>query len=162
MNFLWLKKITRPFPTYHSRKTLTSIANPIFQPPISDVKIHAWIYEIRYRNSPGRIVSIVLITTAIIARRIICCVSSPFRPLSGFHSPSSRFREYPVPVWREGPCLKTNWHGRTSGRVSVRDFTVVLTDTGPVVVVHGSGCFGQIVMVIGWGVIKSPGIWFLE
>lgn len=42
-------------------------------------------------------------------------------------------------------CLKTNWHGRTSGRkrVSIRDFTVVLTwilvDRSGGVVVHGSG-----------------------
>lgn len=49
--------------------------------------------------------------------------------------------------------------------MSIRDFTVVLMDTGPVVVGSGGsrfGLFGQIVMVIGWGVIKSPGIWFLE
>lgn len=70
--------------------------------------------------------------------------------LSGFRPPLSSslvLERTGVRLTRgaSGACLKTNWQGRTSGRkrVSVRDFTAVLMDTGPIVVV-GSGCSGKL------------------
>lgn len=91
----------------------------------------------------------------------LVAVSSVERTISSASPPPSPLHGGVLGLTRAGrdECLKTNWHGRTSGRkrVSIRDFTVVLTwilvDRIVVWWVRAN-CYGHRAR----GVIKSPGI----